>query len=143
MATALLLAALGACGGDDAEPRAIPWSLDPCGLAPPQEVSAAFESSAVPETAPTGDECRYRVDGILLRVIVLSDSDTCDGTQRSIVALGNSTSPAVGGPNGVFLVEPSGDVLVCDPQVTYLLTADGRSAELLSLGGTLPSDRSN
>ena len=132
-----------ACSSGVAEPRSVAWSWDPCGLAPLPEVSAVFGTTATAEQSPAADECRFLVDGALLRVIVLSDSDTCEGTQRSIAALGDTVSTPAGAPRGVFLIEPKGDVLVCDPQVTYLLTAGGRSDELLALAATLPSERSD
>lgn len=140
LAAALLIAA---CSGSSVEPRSVAWSLDPCGLAPPQDVSAAFGSPATAEPSPVADECRYTVSDTLMRVIVLSDSDTCEGSRRSMTALGSTVSEPLDAPNGVFIIEPEGDVLVCDAQVTYLLTAGGRSSELLSLATLLPSDRSN
>ena len=135
--------AIAACGGTDAEPRSVAWSWDPCGLAPLPEVSAAFEAEAAAVASPADDECRYDVDGTLLRVIVLSDSDTCEGTRRSMTALGSTVSAPADAPSGVFVIEPEGDVMVCDPQVTYLLRAEGRSTELLALAQTMPSDRSD
>ena len=143
MVTALLAGVLGACSADGAEPRSVAWSWDPCGLAPLQEVSAAFGSPAAAEPSPATDECRYTIDGTLLRVIVLSDSDTCEGTSRSVAALGSTVSAPADGPSGVWLVEPEGDVLVCDPQVTFVMRADGQSAKLLALAQTLPSNRSD
>ena len=134
---------VAACSGGDVEPRGVAWSLDPCGLAPVQEVSAAFGTAAETVASPATDECRYAVGGSLFRVIVLTDSETCEGAQRSVVALGSTVSAPPDAPNGVFVVEPEGDVLVCDPQVTYLLTAGGRATELLDLAAILPSDRSN
>jgi hypothetical protein len=79
----------------------------------------------------------------LLRVIVLSDSDTCEGTRRSMTALGSTVSAPDDAGDGVFVIEPEGDILVCDPQVTYLLVAGGRSNELLALTTPLPSERSD
>jgi hypothetical protein len=134
---------IAACSGGSVEPRSVAWSWDPCGLAPLQEVSAAFGEPATAESSPAADECRYTVDGTLVRVIVLSDADTCEGTRRSMTALGSTVSAPPDAQNGVFIIEPEGDLLVCDPQVTYLLTAGGRSNELLALAVLLPSERSD
>jgi hypothetical protein len=134
---------IAACSGGDTAPRSVAWSWDPCGLAPLQEVAAAFGTPAAAEPSPVDDECRYRVGGVLVRVVVLSDSDTCEGARRTMAALGDTVSAATDAPDGVFVIEPTGDVLVCDPQVTYLLTAEGRSTELIALTSTLPLERSD
>ena len=140
----LIVLVVSTCSGDtDAEPRAVAWSWDPCGLAPPAEVSAAFGEPAVAVASPNAGECRYEVGNVLLRIVVLADDDRCEGAQRALTALGSTVSTSPDAAPGVFTIEPQGDVLVCDPQATYVMRADGSAAELVELAQIAPSERSN
>jgi hypothetical protein len=141
--TAFLAAilAVSACSAPD--PASIAWSDDPCGLAEPQIVAAAFGIDPVSiGNAPDG-ECRYRVGDGLMRLTVLSDSNSCAAVIRSYETTGSSVVSPPNGRDGVFVAEPQGDVLVCDEQATYVMIAPGRTEQLLELTATLPSERSD
>ena len=135
---------VGACTGTSSSANStIPWSADPCGLAPPQDVAAAFgEAPTAVGGAPAG-ECRYRVDDLLLRLVVLSDRDSCDAATRTYAALGSELIAPADAPPGVFVISPDGDIVVCDAAVTYVVTAGGRTDELLDLARVAPSQRSD
>jgi hypothetical protein len=132
---------VAACSGDD--DSGVAWSSDPCGLAPPQAVAEAFGEDPIIVGSPPPGECRYQVGDTLVRVVVLADSDTCEGARRTLVSLNETLERPPETPGGVYVTVPSGDVLVCDPEATYLMYADGRSDQLLVLAATPPSERSD
>lgn len=143
--TALAVAALSllvaACSsGDDA---GVVWSSDPCGLAPPQAVAEAFGQDPIIVGSPPTGECRYQVGDTLVRVVVLADADTCEGARRTLSSLDETLERPPETPGSVYVTVPSGNVLVCDSEATYLMYADGRSDPLLVLAATPPSDRSD
>ncbi len=138
-----LVLVVSACSGDDGSVGSIAWSDDPCGLAPPQDVAAAFGVDAVAVAAAAPGECRYEIDGELLRLIVLADADTCEGTRRGFAAMGSQVVAPDGAPEGVFVTQPGGELIVCDAEVTYVLSGPGGVETLIRLVDVLPSDRAD
>lgn len=141
--TAFLSVLLAASACSDPNPPSVAWSDDPCGLAEPQVVAAAFGIDPILVGGAPAGECRYRIGDTLMRLTVLSDSDSCDAVIRSYETTGSTVEPPPDGRSGVFVTDPEGDVLVCDEQATYVLIAPGRTPQLLSLTSTLPSERSD
>ena len=143
--TALAVAALSllvaACSSGEAP--GVAWSSDPCGLAPPQAVAEAFGEDPIIVGSPPAGECRYQVGDTLVRVVVLADSDTCEGARRTLTSLDETLERPPETPGGVYVTVPSGNVLVCDSEATYLMYADGRPDPLLVLASTPPSERSD
>jgi len=140
-ASCMLIA--GACSGAPGESDSVAWSSDPCGLAPPTDVASAFGIDPSPIGGVPQSECRYQVGDTLLRVIVVSDRDACEGLTRSYAALGESLTRPDGADPGVFVSEPGRDIVVCHSDVTYVLRAAGRAEQLLVLARTSPSQRSD
>jgi len=138
-----VIAVSGCSNGDAEQGSSVAWSADPCGLVPPPDVLAAFGTNPVPAGISNPGECRFRVGNVLLRVVVLSDHDTCPGATRSYEAVGNELVRPIDAADGIFVAEPAGDVIVCTDEATYVMSADGSTDELIDLAGTSPSQRSD
>lgn len=142
MTTLVIVASACSSGGTERD-QSVAWSADPCGLAPPQDVLAAFGTTPTAVATANPGECRYRLGETLLRIVVLADNDSCSGAIRSYEALGNTVAHPDDAPAGIFTADPAGDVIVCDDEATYVMSADASTQQLIELAGTSPSHRSD